>query len=129
MICAVCRDFGQVHPVLATGQTDYSRTIFCKCQGARAGGEASPAITTPDIDNDIFAPVEPDYYKSERDARERRSYLATIKEEPSDAPEPPCSPINNNGDGLMPIRVELNHIKNRLNEHLDATKKFQRGRL
>jgi len=120
MTC-ICSGFGQIHPVKPSGKIDYSQTVYCRCQNERAGDIASPPIFSPDTDNDIYTEVMPDFYRADRNSRERREFL--LKQEPiQETLQVKPSPVTASNGGLLPIKSELSYLRNKLNAHLDRPK-------
>ena len=96
--CKLCKDFSYVHPVV-DGSALYDRTIYCRCQGSKAGKTAHPPRSPARLAymTDYFYAGLNDYL-----------YQSGCGRTTGQLPEPSSS--------LQPIKDELEIINNRLNE-------------
>lgn len=121
--CNTCKGFGIVYPVV-NGKVDYSTAVYCQCH-PKAGTVASKPVQSPDIiyGGGVYVlPHEP------RPARVDDS----VWESPEDRrPELPPTPNNftHIRRTLDSIRGELAYTHNKLNEHLDNTRKYNEAKL
>lgn len=104
--CKICHDYGQVHPIIK-GFVQYNRTVYCKCQGDKAGKTATPPISPARLSYMV------DYFNAGLNDYLHQSGCGRIMEVRTIEPQ----------QDLTPIKDELEIINNRLNEIPTPVKK------
>lgn len=130
--CTICKGFGKAQPIV-DGKTDYSSLVFCLCQREKALTAAQPQVDHPDLDNDINTGHYYDNFDAGRQVRYRKNpaFKEELKELFGDVARLPEqnneSPQTQRKDGwrdLIALKAEVNFIRNKINEHLDKSKKL-----